>query len=66
MLGELLTSAAEAQPDKPAVIVSSRSVSYRKLDAQAHALARALQRLGLRPGDRVAFQLPNGVEAAIC
>ena len=66
MLGELLTSAAEAQPDKPAVIVSSRSVSYRKLDAQAHALALALQRLGLRPGDRVAFQLPNGVEAAIC
>jgi long-chain acyl-CoA synthetase len=66
MLGELLTFAAEAQPDKPAVIVSSRSVSYRKLDAQAHALALALQRLGLRPGDRVAFQLPNGVEAAIC
>ena len=44
MLGELFTSAAEAQPDEPAVIVSSRSVSYRKLDAQAHALARALQR----------------------
>jgi len=26
------------------VIVSSRSVSYRKLDSQAHALALALQR----------------------
>jgi long-chain acyl-CoA synthetase len=66
MLGELLTSAAQAQPDKPAVIVPTRTVSYRKLDAQAHALALALHRLGLRAGDRVAFQLPNGVEAAIC
>src|SRR5262245_33737960 len=66
MLGELLTSAAQAQPDKPALIVRSRRLSYRRLDAHAHALALALLRLGLRPGDRVAFQLPNGAETAIC
>ncbi|MFO1427560.1 MAG: AMP-binding protein [Steroidobacteraceae bacterium] len=43
---------------------SGRPVEYTfgELDARACRLARALERRGLQPGDRLAVQLPNSVE----
>jgi long-chain acyl-CoA synthetase len=52
-----------ATPDKPAVIMagSGQAMSYRELDATANQVSRLLARLGLVPGDHIAFQLPNGL-----
>lgn len=57
-LGLLLS--AHAHEDKPAIIDLSRSdaprpVSYRELDAACDAVARGLERAGLRAGDRIAI-----------
>jgi acyl-CoA synthetase (AMP-forming)/AMP-acid ligase II len=65
MLGELLTRTAQATPDKPALIAGSREISYREFDAQTQALAHGLLSLGLRPGNRVALHMLNGIETAL-
>jgi acetoacetyl-CoA synthetase len=44
---------------------STRRLTRDKLRAQVGAAAAGLQRLGVRPGDRVCAVLPNGVEAAV-
>ncbi len=41
------------------------TLSYRQLDAQAARLSHALQRLGVRRGDRVAVVLPQRPETAV-
>ena len=38
---------------------ASRSLTYRRLDADSTRLAMSLQRLGVRRGDRVLLRLPN-------
>lgn len=54
---------AAKRPEQPAVIECSRSRSrvwtWQELDREADRLAGALLALGVRPGERVAFQLPN-------
>src|SRR5206468_10454888 len=42
-----------------------RSVNYRELRAEVSALAAALRRLGISPGDRVAGFLPNLPETIV-
>jgi acetoacetyl-CoA synthetase len=44
---------------------STRRLTRDELRAQVGAAAAGLQRLGVRPGDRVCAVLPNGVEAAV-
>jgi long-chain acyl-CoA synthetase len=66
MLGALLSSAARSRPDHPALIAGPQRLSYRTFDTRAQAFAHGLLRLGLQRGDRVAFQLPNGIETALC
>jgi long-chain acyl-CoA synthetase len=48
-------------PDKPAQVVADtgRVTTYAELDAAANRLSQHLHRLGLRPGDHVAFCLEN-------
>lgn len=66
---DLLSTAAE-RPDDPAVIVSSAEegrmtvVRYAELAAYVRRFTAALISLGVRRGDRVAFQLPNRWETA--
>ena len=50
---------ALSKPDAPAVLFKGRPLSWRELDRQSDALAGALQREGVKAGDRVALLLPN-------
>ncbi|MBB3016905.1 AMP-binding protein [Cupriavidus alkaliphilus] len=52
---------AQRTPDKPAVIMggSGAVVTYRELDQRSNRVAHLLRKLGLQPGDRVAFMVEN-------
>ncbi|MEU8249246.1 AMP-binding protein [Nonomuraea sp. NPDC048916] len=52
---------AAVTPDKPAVIMagSGQVVTYRQLDEESNRLAHLFRDAGLRPGDHIAFMLPN-------
>ncbi|MGH3779160.1 MAG: acyl--CoA ligase family protein [Pseudonocardiaceae bacterium] len=54
-----LRRSAEVYPDKDAVVYAERRVSYAGFAAETTRVARALQASGVRPGDRVAYFLPN-------
>jgi long-chain acyl-CoA synthetase len=47
---------------KTALVVGHRTATFGELDTRTNRLARALARLGVETGDRVAVVLPNGVE----
>ncbi len=51
--------AARRNPDHAALRLEGQSVSYAVLDRCSSALAGALARHGVHPGDRVALYLPN-------
>lgn len=62
---------AAAAAGLPAIVAEDelgqvREISWPELQRQVATLALALQRLGLRRGDRVAAYLPNGPHAAVC
>ncbi|GAA1766945.1 (2,3-dihydroxybenzoyl)adenylate synthase [Luedemannella helvata] len=59
-LADLLREPARTAGDRPAVVTLRQRVSYAELDAWADELCGGLWRLGLRAGDRVVVQLPNG------
>jgi cyclohexanecarboxylate-CoA ligase len=66
-LRDLLTDAAQVNPDRTALVghVSDgpkRALTYRELDEATTRAANALHALGIRPGDAVALMLPNWVE----
>lgn len=56
---------AEADPDAVIFLNDPARPTYASLLGDAEALARAMIDLGLRPGDVIAFQIPNWVEAAV-
>lgn len=59
-----LTSLLEVGAPEALALVSpgARQIAYRDLAAEVDALATGLRTLGVRPGDRVAYVLPNGPE----
>lgn len=57
--------AAASNPDMPVFVGDDNPATFATLLADAEALAAALRDRGLRPGDVVAFQLPNWTEAAV-
>jgi long-chain acyl-CoA synthetase len=63
-LADLVRSAAEVSPDKPALLAPDGSISWGDLDRQVDALAGALRAQGLGTGDRVGILLPNSSEFA--
>jgi long-chain acyl-CoA synthetase len=58
-LAASLAASAQATPDAVAVRLGDRALTYGQLDRRVDAAASALQRAGVRPGDRVALLLGN-------
>lgn len=55
----LLLQAAQKSPQAPALAFFGRNISYGALADQTARLAQAFRNLGVVPGERVAFLLPN-------
>jgi long-chain acyl-CoA synthetase len=55
----LLENAAHQYPDRPALVLYERALTYRQLAEQARRLARSFADLGIGPGQRVGMLLPN-------
>lgn len=56
---DLFDRGAMLAPDAPCLKDDERTISYREARKATHAIARALNRLGIGPGDRVAVITPN-------
>jgi len=63
-LDRLVEPHARATPDRPALVLDGRSVSYGELAACVDALAGRMAEAGLA-GERVAMMLPNGPATVI-
>ena len=59
------TALAEADPGFVALIEGDEQVSRAQIVADAEALSAAMHARGLRPGDVIAFQVPNWREAMV-
>jgi acyl-CoA synthetase (AMP-forming)/AMP-acid ligase II len=64
-LGDLLLIAADAQPQRMAVILPYRRMTYAELRDQALTRALSLQALGVKSGDHVGLLLPTGMDFII-
>jgi long-chain acyl-CoA synthetase len=53
---------SRSRPDVPALVHDDRIVTWSELDRRANQVARALERRGVGPGDRVAVSLRNSIE----
>nr|WP_228533125.1 AMP-binding protein [Micromonospora sp. ANENR4] len=61
----LFAASVRRHPDRPAVSEENRTLTYRELDAAASHLARALRARGVRGEQRVAVNLPRGVDVIV-
>src|SRR4051794_38837354 len=61
-LAELVRSAARRRPGAPAVVAGDERLSWAELDAAVDRAAAGYATRELSPGDRVAIQLPNGLD----
>lgn len=61
-LGDLLLRGANKWPDKEALVFPGERLTYAELAERARAQARALQGMGVQPGDHVGILAPNLVE----
>jgi acyl-CoA synthetase (AMP-forming)/AMP-acid ligase II len=66
MLHQLLNHALEIDPAKPIVESDGSWTTAAELERLASRLASGLAAAGLEEGDRVAFLLPNCLEAIVC
>ncbi len=64
-LGDQLLIAADRQPDRMAVVLPHRRISYADLRDQSIQRALCLQGLGVRTGDHVGLLLPTGMDFVI-
>ncbi|MGY1744464.1 AMP-binding protein [Blastococcus sp. SYSU D00695] len=61
-LAALVRDAARRGPDAPAVVAGDTRLTWAELDALVDRAAAGYAERGLGPGERVAVQLPNGVD----
>ena len=59
VLHDLLQETAQKHPTQPAMLFIGAKTSYKALWEGASRFASALQRMGVKSGDRVAIMLPN-------
>jgi len=64
-LSQALTRSAQNFPDHTALNYMGKKITFKELDGLVNAFARALQEMGIRPGDKVALCLPNIPQAII-
>lgn len=64
-LGAWVQRAADARPDTVALIDGDARLSYAELMSRVDGAATRLSEAGLRPGDRIVVQLPNGWEFVV-
>ena len=58
----LVRAAAQAHGSAPALVEGDRRLTWAELSAQVDRTAAGWAGLGMAAGDRVAVQLPNGVD----
>ena len=58
----MIAEAAAKNPDGEALVCGSRRMSWREVVEESVRVGAGLRRLGLQPGDRVAFLLGNRIE----
>ncbi len=61
-LNDFFAEVLAEKADEIAVVDRDRRVTYRQLDRLVNSIAVALSDIGIRPGNVVAFQLPNWLE----
>ena len=61
-LADLFEAVADRVPDREALIVGDRRLTYSQLDERANRLAHALIGAGVRSGEHVGLHLMNGTE----
>jgi acyl-CoA synthetase (AMP-forming)/AMP-acid ligase II len=64
-IADLFEHAVDAAPDKPAVKVGDRTVTFAELEAESNRLAHYLQAQGVKPGDHVAVYSKNSIEHVV-
>ena len=61
-LADLFEAVADAVPDRTAIVVGDRRLTFREVDERATRLAHHLAAQGVKPGDHVGLYLYNGPE----
>ena len=64
-LGDLLLRGASKWPDREVLVFPGERLTYAGLAERARAQARALQGMGIQPGDHVGILAPNLVELVV-
>ena len=64
-IAEDLARTAAGDPDRVALVVADRPVSFAELDGLTGRLAAGLRERGVQRGDRVALMVPNGLDAVV-
>jgi acyl-CoA synthetase (AMP-forming)/AMP-acid ligase II len=64
-LSDVLRATASACGGKPAIVDEHGTLTYRELDRQVDALASFVHRIGIRPGESIAYLLWNQRELLI-
>lgn len=62
---QVLTTAAQMNPDREAIYDRTRRLTYRELEEESEHLANILAEQGIQKGDRVGICLPNWHETII-
>ena len=62
-MAEPLMQSIRRHPDRIALVVSGREVTYREFGDRVNAMTASLRDRGVGAGDRVAFLLPNATPA---
>ena len=65
LVQEYLVASAARFPDRAAVVMREKTITFAELDAASNRLARFLKKNGVVRGDRVAFCLPKSVSAFV-